>query len=80
MGVPCAPSSRTITWTGSLPAGLRLQNSPFTKAYADLRMPRSDTNEEVDEGPQAVSPRDFVERRDVLTLDEYEARRAAAKA
>jgi hypothetical protein len=43
-------------------------------------MPRSDTNEEVDEGPQAVSPRDFVERRDVLTLDEYEARRAAAKA
>lgn len=39
-----------------------------------------DVGEEVDEGPQAVSPRDFVDRQDVLTLEEYEAKAAATKA
>lgn len=33
--------------------------------------------EDLDVGPDAVSPRDFVENSDVLTLDEYEAKRKA---
>ncbi|KAI7836566.1 hypothetical protein COHA_009583 [Chlorella ohadii] len=37
--------------------------------------------EEVEEeGPAAVSPRDFVDDEKVMTLDEFEARQAAEKA
>lgn len=50
---------------------LRLRCSP----------PRSVGEEEVEEeGPAAVSPRDFVDDEKVMTLDEFEARQAAEKA
>jgi hypothetical protein len=42
---------------------------------------RSEGEEEVEEeGPVAVSPKDFVDNEEVLTLDEFEARKAAEKA
>ncbi len=42
--------------------------------------PCREVQDELDAGPDAVSPRDFVDNTDVLTVDEYEKRKAQVKA